>query len=77
MEDRNMIISELLTIGVVKYFDVGNARFKVVRTSSGYYQLTVKDAGGEVDYMFSNIAECLAEIVSYSEIDADDYTPDF
>lgn len=56
------------------YFDLGQYKASLERTSSGYIKATVKDAtGDEISHLFSNAEGAMTELLSYLEIDREDY----
>lgn len=58
---------------MTKYYDLGEQSFKLEKTSSGYFNLTERVSGNEYIFMFSTEVEALREIVSFAEIDEEDY----
>ena len=58
---------------MAKYYDTGNAKFKMERTNSGYFHLTTLIDGMKFDHMFSTAEGAYEEILSYAEIDSDDF----
>ena len=59
----------------MKFYEVGHHKASIERTSSEYYEVTIKDTWhqAEYKYLFSNLAQALTEILSYAEIDAVDF----
>ncbi len=56
------------------YFDLGQYKASLERTSSGYIKATVKDATGyEISHLFSNVEGAMTELLSYLEISPEDY----
>lgn len=59
---------------MAKYYDIGDGiKFRLERTSSGYFQLTTVEGGMYLNHMFSTEVEALREIISYAEIDKEDF----
>lgn len=58
-----------------KYYEVGYHKASIERTSSGYFATDVKDISTGIHYenLFSNEVEALREILSYAEIDEDEF----
>lgn len=60
-----------------KYYHIDNRKWKLEKVSANFYQLTLfeneKYAGA---WCFDSRAGAMAEILSYAEIDEDDYEAD-
>lgn len=58
----------------ISYFDLGAGRTaSFEKTSSGYFKTVVKDDHGTFENMFSDPAKALAELLSYCEIESEDF----
>lgn len=56
-----------------KYYEIGAFKFKLEKTSSGYYELTTYfDGENWFTHMFSTLEQALVEILSYAEISEED-----
>ena len=64
---------------MIKYYDIGGGyKFSLEKTTSGYFKLNEVIPIGrgmkmKVDHMFSNELEALKEILSFAEIEKDDF----
>lgn len=57
-----------------KYYELGRYTASIEKTSSGYYIVTVKEDGIEYEkWMLSDKAKALEEILSFAEMDEDDW----
>ena len=57
----------------MKYYDLGNIKASIERTSSGYFEVYVKEKDKDCIFysVHSTEAEALREILSYCEIEAE------
>ena len=58
---------------MIKYYEVGNAIASIERTSSGCFHTIIIEGGRRFEWMFLSELGALKEIISYGEVDADDF----
>lgn len=59
----------------MKTYDLGTIKASVTRTSSGYFEVYVKDRDNIFRTMHSTEVDALKEILSYCETDDDEWMP--
>ena len=57
----------------MKIYDLDTIKASISRTSSGYFEVYVKDGGHIFKTIHSTEAEALGEILSYCETDDDEW----
>lgn len=58
---------------MTKYYDFGTYKASIEKQAENYWFVTIKEKGTEYKYGFNSEAKALTEIVSYSEIEAEDF----